>query len=104
MSLAAVHADTEGFVHFDPTTVCVRTFAGDAEAARPAHGLSIGERRVLVLLDRPRALAHFAALHHLMPVRLERDLTHLAALGLVVLLSAEEALALAGGAPAAAAD
>lgn len=82
-------------MHFDPTTVCVRTFAGDAEARQPALGLPIAQRRVLVLLDRPRGLAHFAALHHLEPVRLERDLTHLASLGLVALLTAEEAQALA---------
>ncbi|HEX4883135.1 MAG TPA: hypothetical protein VFX05_03280 [Casimicrobiaceae bacterium] len=91
-------------MHFDPTTVCVRTFAGEAEAQRPAHGLSIAQRRVLVLLDRPRGLAHFAALHHLPPARLERDLTQLAALGLVALLSADEAQALAAEPPAAAAD
>jgi hypothetical protein len=91
-------------MHFEPTTVCVRTFAGEAEAQRPAHGLSIAQRRVLVLLDRPRGLAHFAALHHLTPARLERDLTHLAALGLVALLSADEAQALAAELPAAAAD
>lgn len=82
-------------MHFEPTTVCVRTFAGEAEALRPALGLSIGQRRVLVLLDRPRFIAHLAALHHLSPVRLERDLVHLAGLGLVALLSAEEAQALA---------
>jgi hypothetical protein len=83
-------------VHFDPTTVCVRTFAGEAEARQPSHGLSIGQRRVLVLLERPRGLAHFAAQHHLVPARLERDLAHLAGLGLLALLSAEEAQALAG--------
>jgi hypothetical protein len=82
-------------MHFDPTTVCVRTFAGEAEVRQPSHGLAIGERRVLVLLDRPRGLAHFAALHHLPPERLERDLTHLAGLGLIALLTADEAQALA---------
>jgi len=91
-------------MHFDPTTVCVRTFAGEAEALRPALGLSVGQRRVLVLLDRPRGLAHFAALHHLTPARLERDLTHLAGVGLIALLSADEAQALAGLTQAAAAD
>lgn len=82
-------------MHFEPTLVCVRTFAGEAEALRPAHGLSITQRRVLVLLDRPRGLAHFAALHHIAPARLERDLTHLAGLGLIALLSATEARLLA---------
>ncbi|MCL4762334.1 MAG: hypothetical protein KJ018_11265 [Burkholderiales bacterium] len=82
-------------MHFDPTTVCVRTFAGAAEARHPVRGLAVGARRVLVLLDRPCALAHFAARHHLRPARLERDLTQLAGLGLVVLLSADEAHALA---------
>jgi hypothetical protein len=83
-------------MHFEPTLVCVRTFAGEAEALRPTHGLSIGQRRVLVLLDRPRGLAHFAALHHLPPARLERDLTLLAGLGLIAMLSADEARSLAG--------
>ena len=91
-------------MHFDPTTVCVRTFAGEAEALQPAHGLSIGQRRVLVLLDRPRGLAHFAALHHLPVLRLERDLAHLAGLGLIALLSAGEAQALAETPQGAAAD
>lgn len=91
-------------MHFDPTTICVRTFAGEAEVRRPALGLSIAERRVLVLLDRPRGLAQFAALHHLAPVRLERDLTHLAGLGMVALLSSDEARTLAGEPQIAAAD
>jgi hypothetical protein len=91
-------------MHFDPTTVCVRTFAGAAEARQPALGLSIGERRVLVLLDRPRGLAHFAALNRLDPLRLERDLTRLAGLGLVALLSAAEAHAMAAPLQSAAAD
>lgn len=91
-------------MHFEPTTICVRTFAGEAEALRPAQGLSIGQRRVLVLLDRPRGLAHFAALHRLAPARLERDLTQLAGLGLVALLSPSEARALADLPEAAAAD
>lgn len=91
-------------MHFEPTTICVRTFAGEAEAQRPAQGLSIAQRRVLVLLDRPRGLAHFAALHHLAPARLERDITQLAGLGLVALLSPREAQALANLSEAAAAD
>jgi hypothetical protein len=82
-------------MHFEPTTICVRTFAGEAEALRPTQGLSIAQRRVLVLLDRPRGLAQFAALHHLPPARLERDLTHLAGLGFIALLSPGEAQALA---------
>lgn len=91
-------------MHFEPTTICVRTFAGEAETLRPAQGLSIAQRRVLVLLDRPRGLAHFAALHHFAPARLERDLTLLAGLGLVALLSRSEAQALAALSVAAAAD
>jgi hypothetical protein len=91
-------------MHFDPTTICVRTFAGEAEVQQPAHGLSIAQRRVLVLLDRPRGLAQFAALNHIAPVRLERDLTHLAGLGMVALLSADEARALASEPQIAAAD
>jgi hypothetical protein len=74
-------------MQLDPTTVCLRSFAGEDEARKATHGLSIAQRRILVLLDRPRALATFAALHHLEPRRFERDLLRLAELGLVKLLS-----------------
>ena len=79
-------------MQLDPTTVCLRSFAGEDEARKATHGLSIAQRRVLVLLDRPRALATFAALHHLEPRRFERDLLRLAELGLVKLLSPAQAI------------
>lgn len=82
----------------EPATVCVRSFAGDAEARQATHGLSLVQRRILVLLDRPRTLAVFAALHRLEPRRFERDLMRLAELGLVRLISPAEAIALAPGA------
>ena len=79
-------------MQLDPTTVCLRSFAGDAEVRKATHGLSLVQRRILVLLDRPRALATFAALHHLEPRRFERDLLRLAELGLVKLLSPAQAI------------
>ncbi|HVF65491.1 MAG TPA: hypothetical protein VNE58_16005 [Casimicrobiaceae bacterium] len=82
----------------EPTTVCLRSFAGEAEARKATHGLSIVQRRILTLLDRPRALATFAALHRLELHRFERDLLRLAELGLVKLLSPAQAIALANDA------
>jgi hypothetical protein len=82
-------------MQLDPTTICLRSFAGDDEARKATHGLSIAQRRILVLLDRPRALATFAALHHLEPRRFERDLLRLAELGLVKLLSPAQAIQIA---------
>lgn len=84
----------------EPTTVCLRSYAGDDEARQATHGLSIAQRRVLVLLDRPRVLATFAALHRLEPRRFERDLLRLAELGLVALLSPAQAIELAAPVPA----
>ena len=82
----------------EPATICVRSFAGDAEARQATYGLSLVERRILVLLDRPRTLVALAALHRLEPRRLNRDLSRLADLGLVRLLSPDEASALVAGA------
>jgi hypothetical protein len=79
----------------DPATVCLRSFRGEAELAKATHGLSLAQRRILVLLDRPRTLAAFAALHRLEPGRFERDLLRLAKLGLVALLSPAQAIRLA---------
>ena len=90
-------------MQLDPTTVCIRSFRGDDEVARATHGLSLRERRILMLLDRPRSLAAFAALHRLEPQRFERDLLRLAELGLVALISPAQAIRLAE-LPAAAAD
>jgi hypothetical protein len=82
-------------MRLEPTTICLRSFLGEDEVRKATHGLSLTQRRVLVLLDRPRALAHFAALHKLEPRRFERDLLRLAELGLVALLSPARAIALA---------
>jgi hypothetical protein len=88
-------------MQLDPTTVCLRSFAGDDEARKATHGLSLVQRRILVLLDRPRTLVTFAALHRLEPRRFERDLLRLAELGLVKLLSPAQAIALANDEPVA---
>ena len=82
-------------MQLDPTTVCLRSFAGEDEVRKATHGLSLAQRRVLVLLDRPRTLVAFAALHRLEPHRFERDLLRLAELGLVKLLSPAQAIAFA---------
>ncbi len=82
-------------MELEPTTVCLRTFLGDAEARKATQGLSLVQRRVLVLLDRPRALATFAALHNLDARRCERDLLRLADRKLVALLSPTQAIELA---------
>jgi hypothetical protein len=86
-------------MRLDPTTVVLRSFSGDAEVRQARHGLSLVERRILVLLDRPRSLAVFAALHHLDVARLERDLCRLRELGLVALLTPDRALELAQAEP-----
>jgi protein TonB len=67
----------------DPSTLCARTAAGDAELAAPRHGLAIAQRRLLTLLDQPLALDDLAARPGLQPDRLERDLGRLVDNGLV---------------------
>lgn len=67
----------------DPSTLCARTTAGDAELAAPRHGLAIAQRRLLTLLDQPLALDELAARPGLQPERLERDLARLAEHGLI---------------------
>ena len=79
-------------MELDPITVCLRSFAGEAEVRKASHGLSLVQRRILMLLNRPRTLVAFAALHHLEPRRFERDLLRLAELGLVKLLSPAQAI------------
>ncbi|HVE48599.1 MAG TPA: hypothetical protein VNG69_03145 [Casimicrobiaceae bacterium] len=91
-------------MQLDPTTICVRSFRGEDEVRKALHGLSLVQRRILMLLERPRSLAAFAALHHLEPRRFERDLLRLAELGLVALISPAQAILLASELPAAAAD
>ena len=88
-------------MQLDPTTVCLRSFAGDDEVRKATHGLSLVQRRILVQLGRPRTLVAFAASHHLEPRRFERDLLRLAELGLVKLLSPAQAIALANDRPVA---
>ena len=48
-------------MELDPITVCIRSFAGEAEVRKATHGLSLVQRRILMLLDRPRTLVAFAA-------------------------------------------
>ncbi|HVJ76168.1 MAG TPA: TonB family protein [Casimicrobiaceae bacterium] len=67
----------------DPSTLCARTTAGDAELAAPRHGLAIAQRRLLTLLDQPLPLDELAARPGLQPDRLERDLSRLAEHGLI---------------------
>jgi TonB family protein len=68
---------------FDPSTLLSRTGAGDAELRTPQNGLSLAQRKLLTLLERPQALEEFAAAHGIDPERLERDLAKLVALNLV---------------------
>ena len=68
---------------FDPSTLCARTSAGEAELATPSQGLSLGQRRVLNLLQNPVAVEELARKHRLEPEKLARDLTRLAELRLV---------------------
>jgi protein TonB len=70
---------------FDSSTLCARTSAGEAELATPSQGLSLGQRRVLTLLQNPVAVDELAQQHRLEPEKLARDLTRLADLRLVVL-------------------
>jgi protein TonB len=70
---------------FDPSTLCARTTAGEAELATPRQGLALGQRRVLTLMDSPVAVDELAEKHRLDPDKLARDLTRLADLKLVVL-------------------
>jgi periplasmic protein TonB len=70
---------------FDSSTLCARTTAGDAELATPRQGLSLGQRRVLTLLQQPAAVDELAQQHRLDPEKLARDLTRLAELRLILL-------------------
>ena len=69
----------------DPSTLCARTADGEAELATASQGLSLGQRRVLALLQDPVAVDELAQRHHLEPEKLARDLTRLAELRLIVL-------------------
>ena len=70
---------------FDSSTLCARTSAGEAELATPSQGLSLGQRRVLTLVENPVAVDELAQRHRLEPEKLARDLTRLADLRLIVL-------------------
>jgi len=69
----------------DSSTLCARTTAGDKELATASLGLSLGQRRVLALLQDPIAVDELAQRHRLEQEKLARDLTRLAELRLVVL-------------------
>ncbi len=70
---------------FDSATLCARTTAGEAELATPSQGLSLGQRRVLTLLQNPSAVDELAQKYRLEPEKLARDLTRLADLKLIQL-------------------
>ena len=70
---------------FDSSTLCARTAAGEAELATASQGLSLGQRRVLALMQDPVAVDELAERHRLEPEKLARDLTRLAELRLIVL-------------------
>jgi periplasmic protein TonB len=72
-------------MQLDPSTLCARTTAGEAELATPSQGLALGQRRVLTLLQDPVAVDELAERHRLDPDKLARDLTRLADLKLIVL-------------------
>jgi len=69
----------------DSSTLCARTSAGEAELATARQGLSLGQRRVLTLVQSPVAVDELAQEHRLDPDKLARDLTRLAELHLIVL-------------------
>ncbi|MEO8344493.1 MAG: TonB family protein [Betaproteobacteria bacterium] len=80
---------------FDPSMLCARTTAGEAELATPSQGLSLGQRRVLTLLQHPAAVEELALKHQLEPDKLARDLTRLADLKLVRLQGPTVSVAMA---------
>jgi hypothetical protein len=70
-------------MYYEPDTIWGRTVQGEQEAAAAQHGLSLGQRRILKLLDSPRTFASLAAKHHLEVTHLEQELIRLAQLHLV---------------------
>jgi len=67
----------------DSTTLLRRTPAGDAEAAVPAGGLSITQRRLLTLLATPRTLGELPLAPGLDAARLRRAAVRLAQAGFI---------------------
>ena len=70
-------------LYYEPDTVWGRTVQGEQEVDAPSNGLSVGQRRILKLLDAPRPFATLAAKHRLEVTRLEHELIRLAQLQLV---------------------
>jgi hypothetical protein len=70
-------------MELDPATSCARTAAGEAELQVARSGLTLPQRKVLLLIVEPQPFAELAALHHLEPARLGRHLARLAELGLI---------------------
>lgn len=66
------------------STVVTRTEAGSAELAVPTHGLSLAQRRFLTRLDSSCTLDELALRHPAAAEKLERDVSRLVDLGLVV--------------------
>ena len=74
---------TNPTMYYEPDTIWGRTVQGEQEVAAAQSGLSLGQRRLLTLLDAPRTFASLAAKHHLEVTRLEQELIRLAQLRLV---------------------
>jgi hypothetical protein len=70
-------------MYYEPDTIWGRTIDGEKEVAAAQSGLSLGQRRILTLLESPRTFASIAAKHHLEVTRLEQELIRLAQLRLV---------------------
>lgn len=70
-------------MYYEPDTIWGRTIQGEKEVAAAKSGLSLGQRRILTLLDSPRSFAALAAKHRLEVTRLEQELIRLAQLRLV---------------------
>ena len=60
-------------MYYEPDTIWGRTVQGEQEVAAAQSGLSLGQRRILTLLDAPRTFASLAAKHHLEVTRLEHE-------------------------------
>jgi TonB family protein len=71
----------------DPGTICARSSAGEVELQTARSGLTLRQRKLLLLMAAPQAYAELIADNHLEPLRAARDLAHLAGLGLIVLHS-----------------
>jgi hypothetical protein len=74
---------TKRTMYYEPDTIWGRTVQGEKEVAAAKSGLSLGQRRLLTMLDSPRTFAALAAKHQMEVTRLEQELIRLAQLRLV---------------------